>query len=898
METLEQAVLCSLNAVPASAEIRQQAYDYCEDVKKSPEGWKLGLELFLRQPRTFFCLQLLEHAIKYKVVCGSELSGLRGEMMGEIGGWDELDVKNKLVQVVGLMFEGEYLTSWPNFFKDMIYLVQSANQTHVYEFYLRLCLSIDEEVVTTAGGRAEEAEAHQRHTMLKDQMRVNDMRDLVESWIGIMMSHFVSGRKEIVNLCVRLLGRYSYWADINLILNERVLRELMVYMDDMELQESVIECISMIEEDKFAVIEMINIPMMLSKIKGWEDVDEAIKIAKFINIVGSEMCGLSVIGSLKVFYACQSLFPFAMRAFSHEYDDVVCEILPFISSFLYVLKKIKKENGVVPEQLISNVETMFKITIVKMKREMEEASEEEFAMFQEFRKSLRVIFDGLISVEEEECFMILESFIQNCKGGWNEGEVVFYTLLIYTERKNLEGLKNDSRLINILTFVLSIQISNQFVFIPYFDLINRITTIGFFELKPDCIQIVLERFFIEGIMNPHPFVSERAIYLFHRFIKHLKSKLILFVDEIIRGLLPIVHANRTVSNYLLESLGILVSLKPSQEQVNLMNLIFNPFQNQISSLISSNDQQEKISTLISYYGDFSKNVGTVKDNQVLNLITNWIQLLIATLNSLVESESIRKSTLKSFQKITLAINEAAIPFIPTILKPILIHCSIQELSDIFPIVSLFLNKYKNTLIDIINEFLPFLNSKAFSFMATPIEGTDDLFNLRTLRRNFLSFQIALISFDFHILLHNQFNQTLSSTLTICQDNQDPISQKQAFTFLLKVVTLLDSVSGVDDFIINQITPLIYSVPLQNSFNFDDASSMAVLLQISILQKCILEKKGDNYAQYLLNNFFSFNFGLDYNISLEYIQAMKALDAKGFSKVFHNFIKVLKSRNTQ
>lgn len=92
-------------------------------------------------------------------------------------------------------------------------------------------------------------------------------------------------------------------------------------------------------------------------------------------------------------------------------------------------------------------------------------------------------------------------------------------------------------------------------------------------------------------------------------------------------------------------------------------------------------------------------------------------------------------------------------------------------------------------------------------------------------------------------------------MIICRDVDDPQSGKLGVDFLIRTVAQLEKVEGFNSFVSNQITPMIYTIPLNPKLNFEDAQSLSVLNELSLLQKTILDKYGDAYKVFLVDTFF-------------------------------------------
>jgi exportin-T len=201
---------------------KSEAHSNLEALKLNACGWKLCLELLcsdlctndgtLNAQVAFVCLQMIEYAIlssiapKQRSIAANfslfpeDLNILRSSFLKIVFGAYEMGTKsnsvtdapffkNKLAQIITLLFVAQYPALWPSFFDDISALVppqlrgnptpgenqnlalspalDPASATSAgrgVDFFLRMCLSIDQEIVNKLINRDEEAVS--RNTLL------------------------------------------------------------------------------------------------------------------------------------------------------------------------------------------------------------------------------------------------------------------------------------------------------------------------------------------------------------------------------------------------------------------------------------------------------------------------------------------------------------------------------------------------------------------------------------------------------------------------------------------------------------------------------------------------------------------------------------------------------------
>lgn len=241
---------------------RRRATAYFDEIKLVDHGIQVAASALLNDQYQnnndvkFFMWKILEHQIQYRY---HELSeDLKAGMRTALLTWlqkfsrnpnqrEENFVKNKSAQVFGLIFTKEYLTSWTTFPQDILNIVASpdlidGDKNNGVDMYLRILKAIDIEVVDRTFLKSP---AHANHCQqIKDVMRDQCVKELVESWYYILTTNI---NVTITSLCLKIVGRYIEWIDVNLIVNNRFMVAIFNYLNSeahVKVRESACKCLA------------------------------------------------------------------------------------------------------------------------------------------------------------------------------------------------------------------------------------------------------------------------------------------------------------------------------------------------------------------------------------------------------------------------------------------------------------------------------------------------------------------------------------------------------------------------------------------------------------------------------------------------------------------------------
>ncbi|KAJ2160219.1 pre-tRNA nuclear export protein [Coemansia sp. RSA 552] len=388
MEQIEEAVRCALDP-GGSQELKAQATEYCDQVKRSPDGWHVCLELFTKTPARapearLFALQTIEAMVLDAGIrgdangAGARLETTRKALLEFVSTQysgaryhsEPAFIKNTLAHTVVLLALATYPTQWPAFVKDIIGLsgipdatgpvnegsagvVATADMSPTLtDFMIKVLASLDEEMVNPVVPRG--AEEMARNGAVKDALRVADVSRMANAWYAVLVR--MSGtHPELAKGVLRLMGVYVSWIDINLIVNQPFMRILFELLRTPALRCAACTCLAAIvgkgmrAMEKLYLLQFLGIVDVMKQLEV-DDVGFAEEVGKLANVTGIELKSIWVDKDTATAEAraaactmLEQLLPLLLRFLSHGQSEVSSSVFPVINDILAVLKKHQRE---------------------------------------------------------------------------------------------------------------------------------------------------------------------------------------------------------------------------------------------------------------------------------------------------------------------------------------------------------------------------------------------------------------------------------------------------------------------------------------------------------------------------------------------------------------------------
>ena len=307
-----------------------------------------------------------------------------------------------------------------------------------------------------------------------------------------------------------------------------------------------------------------------------------------------------------------------------------------------------------------------------------------------------------------------------------------------------------------------------------------------FESHPDYIPQVLENF-VRLVHHEHVRIKTRSWYLFHRFIKQLRSHVGNVAETVIQSigdLLPIkaevpgddadddmssdesdhsADALFTSQLYLFEAIGCISSTQstPAEKQALYARSVLDPlFQDMEVNLprAKSGDAQAvlqihhivmALGTLAHGFSDWTPGSASAHhappEKAVSDEFSRAAEAILIALNQLNSSSEIRTACRSSFSKLLGVLGSAVLPQLPQWIEGLLSQSSSKdEMAMFLRLLDQVVFGFKTEIYEVLNMLLTPLLQRIFGGLSEPIAGTDDEIQLAELRREYLSFlQIIL-----------------------------------------------------------------------------------------------------------------------------------------------------------
>ncbi|XP_037069727.1 exportin-T-like, partial [Pollicipes pollicipes] len=632
--------------IEPDAQLQRAGLAYLDGLKASDDGWRLCVDALLspaldaEEHVQFYCLQAVEHFVKTRYP--AEADGAAPAVRLFISGWVQRQCKlgaagaktylrNKAAQVFALIFVADFPDRWPTFLLDLMGM--AALGPPAVDMYLRTLLQIDQEIVDRDVVHSEQ-EAR-RNTRIRDAMREKCVLQLVESWHGTLQS-YATTQPHLVCMCLEVVGKFVSWIDIGLVANERFVAVLVTLLGLVDVREAAADCLHDIThkgmepvpkvqlvESLFAVLQQAAVFQLLERVNDQtpaEDVDYLCKLGKVLNGMGIELvlcyhklakaaAAAPGSGALAATEAAIGAKVQHMLAFLKcDYDDPSRSVIDFARDYVQLLKT----KPMLSEAETGHVRDMVYVIIHKLKYDDDydfQAMGEDEAMFQEYRKRLKVLYDNLAAVDRDLVLHITQQFICSTLDCWKSlpmRDVEAAITMLYMLGEALPPasagnfFSDEPAKVTLLQTMMRRLVTSDVVSYPhhivpfqYFETVSRYEK--FFTVEAALLPQVLTAFLDErGMNHPNERNRARAVYLFSRFIKCLKVQMGPFTDTIlgqIKNLLSLDPSDATLLNredqlYLFETVAVLIisAASDNKHKCEQLQQLLGPVVGQVGTL--------------------------------------------------------------------------------------------------------------------------------------------------------------------------------------------------------------------------------------------------------------------------------------------------------------------------
>ncbi|KID85398.1 tRNA exportin [Metarhizium guizhouense ARSEF 977] len=844
--------------------VKEQAFEYLNQLRSDPQGWQACTNLFSRAPRSsevvrMVCLEVVNYAVHTQGLDAESLSYLKYTLLQYVRQSygpdaqqepDPASLQNKLTQTLTYLFVFLYQDGWQSFLDDfwgLTGLPSNRDSVSGVLFYLRILSSIHDEIADMLLSR--QSNDAKRNTELKDQLRAQDVHKVAESWKQILNKY--SDNDAVIELVLKVIGKWVSWMDISLVVSQDMINLLLPLVGrttsgggEDKVRDAAIDTLTEIcgkkmrSADKMELVSFLNLqdivgqliasaPLSTHKGTSKYDTDLAEAVAKLVNTVTSDIVKAlddNHIGEESRERAKQHLhgfLPFLLRLFSDEYDEVCSTIIPALTDLLTFLRKL----GQLPQDYSSMLAPILDAIIRKMRYDEtstwgNEDEQTDEAEFQELRRKLQNLQKTIAAIDQQLYMNMLSNLVastfqtldqRGSEMDWRDLDLALYEMYLFGElalpnqglgTKNQPSTEASERLVVVMQKMVGSGIANfshPAILLQYMEICVRYCIV--FESHPDYIPQVLENF-VRLVHHDHVRIKTRSWYLFHRFIKQLRSQVGNVAETVIHSigdLLPIKaevpgedadddmssdesdHSADALFNsqlYLFEAIGCISSTHstPADKQAMYARSVMDPlFQDMEVHLprAKSGDAQAvlqihhivmALGTLAHGFSDWSPGSAATSHHPppakaVSDEFSRAAEAILIALNQLNSSAEIRTACRSAFSKLLGVLGSAVLPQLPQWIEGLLSQSSSKdEMAMFLRLLDQVVFGFKAEIYDVLNVLLTPLLQRIFGGLSEPISGTDDEIQLAELRREYLSFLQIILNNGLDGVLISEANQ--------------------------------------------------------------------------------------------------------------------------------------------
>ncbi|PHH75998.1 hypothetical protein CDD80_1899 [Ophiocordyceps camponoti-rufipedis] len=842
---------------PSDQALKEQAFEFLNRLRADPQAWQPCIRLFARSPPAsdvvrMACLDVVNLAVHSQSIDADGLVLLRHALLqyvrlaygsGQHQNMDSAAVQNKLTQTLTYFFAFHYHDGWQTFLDDFWQLACDTGSVPAVLIYLRILSSIHDEIADMLLAR--ESSDAKRNMELKDRLRANDMHKVADSWRLLLMHH--ADDDVVVELVLKVIGKWVSWMDISLVVSRDMLCLLLPVVGrggEDKVRDTAIDTLTEIcgkkmrSSDKLDMLSFLGLRDIvaqliasrpLAELKGTPDYDTdlAEAVAKLVNTVMSDIVrALDDAQTNRDIQAAakqhlDNFLPFLLRFFSDDYDEVCSTVIPALTDLLTFLRKL----GHPPPDSAATLAPILDAIIRKMRYDDtstwgNEAEQTDEAEFQELRRKLQNLQKTIAAIDQPLYVDMLSTLVANTfqtletRGSamdWRDLDLALHEMYLFGElalpnqgpgTKNQPSTEASERLVVMMQKMVGSGIADfahPAILLQYMEICVRYCAI--FETYPESIPQVLENF-VRLVHHDHVRIKTRSWYLFHRFVKQLRTRVGNVAETVIRSigdLLPIkaevpndeaddddmssdeldhsADALFTSQLYLFEAIGCISSTNstaPDQQALyarSVMDPLFGDMEAHLGRAEAGDAQAVlqihhivmALGTLAHGFSDWAPGSASghhpPPHKAVSDEFSRAAEAILIALNQLNSSAEIRTACRSSFSKLLGVLGSAVLPQLPQWIEGLLSQSSSKdEMAMFLRLLDQVVFGFKSEIYEVLNMLLTPLLQRIFAGLGEPIAGTDDEIQLAELRREYLSFLQVILNNGLDGVLISEANQ--------------------------------------------------------------------------------------------------------------------------------------------
>jgi exportin-T len=434
-------------------------------------------------------LDIVNHTIQTQQLDAQSLANVKELLLeyvrrtygpGDVEQVDLPGIQNKLTQTLTFLFVSMYKQGWESFIDDFLALtnLQSGGRDNLggVVLFLRILGSIHDEIGDVIISRTS-AET-KRNNELKDILRERDAQKVASAWQEIL-AQWIGQNDDVVELCLKSIGKWVSWTDISLVVNQTNLNFLFQLagrtnpnrVED-KLRDTAIDTFTEIVgkkmkgPDKMNMISFLNLGEVVSQLIASPalnalratsnyDTDLAEAVAKLVNNVVFDVVKVLDDGTTdtdtraRAEQLVQTFLPHLLRFFSDEYDEICSTVIPSLTDLLTFLRKAKP----LPPTYSAMLSPILNAIIQKMRYDEtsnwgHEDEQTDEAEFQELRKRLQILQKTVAAVDEDMYIEILSNVVGTIfqtydqQGGqmdWRDLDLALHEMYLFGELAMVNG---------------------------------------------------------------------------------------------------------------------------------------------------------------------------------------------------------------------------------------------------------------------------------------------------------------------------------------------------------------------------------------------------------------------------------------------------------------------------
>jgi exportin-T len=468
--------------------------------------------------------------------------------------------------------------------------------------------------------------------------------------------------------------------------------------------------------------------------------------------------------------------------------------------------------------------------------------------------------------------------------------------------------------------------------------------------QPQYLVAVLAAFLdSRGIRHPQLAVRQRVCYLFRQFVKAVRGQLFPYLDNIVDSLRELLVISYEVQKSVpfedqvnfYESLGVLIGSNTDviQQQKHAEALV-QPALAQLEQILAKElyktDNPEKpyyatiLVQLVTVIGSFSKGFSPIlfkseppsptPSHANSNNVNNTTTLPSTTQGLLPPARACFLKALDSVLRIPAALpahyelrekvfffmhrmvdilGPNIFPVLPTSLALLLANTHrIKDGIEYVTLANQLISRFKEALLNLINDMLmPSINRifEMLNPLQTSSPNSEEQREMMELQKHYYLFLQSIFNNNIAGVFTSPNNvanlqQILETVVQGCVPTSTDVGiPKVCIAILRRMIEEWGSIATFNTFLYERIVPRLFELVLSPSFDLNDASSNALVIEVVKLQKIIAAKRGVEFQNFLLQVLLP-NLGCPPEVIQQYVHHLDKSPVKQFQDFFKNFIR--------